>query len=80
MLDEATAEADAQDTSLLDQAAAAVTEGRAALVIAHRLSQAAAADRLLLLESGRVTELGTHEELLAAGGAYAQLWNAWALT
>lgn len=80
VLDEATAEADAQDTSLLDQAAAAVTEGRAALVIAHRLSQAAAADRLLLLESGRVTELGTHEELLAAGGAYAQLWNAWALT
>ncbi|GGA67171.1 multidrug ABC transporter permease [Pseudoclavibacter endophyticus] len=77
ILDEATAETDTADGGVLDRAAAAAIEGRAALVIAHRLSQAAAADRVVVLDDGRVAEQGSHAELLAAGGAYARLWEAW---
>ncbi len=77
ILDEATAEADSADTAVLDEAADAVIQGRAALVIAHRLSQAAAADRVVVLEAGRIVEIGSHDQLVAAGGAYAQLWQAW---
>ena len=77
ILDEATAEADSADTAVLDEAADAVIRGRAALVIAHRLSQAAAADRVVVLEAGRIVEIGSHDQLVAAGGAYAQLWQAW---
>ncbi|GAA4208582.1 ABC transporter ATP-binding protein [Streptosporangium oxazolinicum] len=77
ILDEATAEADTADTAVLDRATATVTEGRAALVIAHRLSQARAADRILVLEDGRLVESGAHDDLVAAGGRYAGLWAAW---
>ncbi|WP_229076558.1 ABC transporter ATP-binding protein [Actinoplanes sp. DH11] len=77
VLDEATAEAGSAGARDLERAALAATEGRTTLIVAHRLTQAAAADRILVLDGGRVAEEGSHAELLAAGGRYARLWQAW---
>lgn len=77
VLDEATAEAGSAGARALEAAAAVVTRGRTALVVAHRLTQAAAADRIVVLEAGRVVEEGPHAALVAAGGRYARLWRAW---
>ncbi|WP_416062681.1 ABC transporter ATP-binding protein [Rhodococcus indonesiensis] len=77
VLDEATAEAGSAGARALETAAAVVTRGRTALVVAHRLTQAAAADRVVVLEAGRVVEEGPHAALVAAGGRYARLWRAW---
>ncbi|MFD4599964.1 ABC transporter ATP-binding protein [Streptomyces sp. NPDC058464] len=77
VLDEATAEAGSSGARLLDEAAEQALRGRTALVVAHRLSQAAAADRVVVLSDGRVVEEGSHGELLAARGRYAALWQAW---
>jgi len=78
VLDEATAEAGSQGARELERAAAAVTAGRTTLIIAHRLTQAASADRVIVMARGRVVEEGSHHDLVAAGGRYAQLWRAWA--
>lgn len=77
VLDEATAEAGSAGSRDLDRAALAVTEGRTTLTIAHRLTQARDADRVLVLDAGRVVEIGSHDDLLARGGRYARLWEAW---
>ncbi|QHC32589.1 ABC transporter ATP-binding protein [Streptomyces sp. HF10] len=77
VLDEATAEAGSDMARSLDRAALAVTEGRTAVVVAHRLSQAATADVVVVMADGRVVEQGHPDELRAAGGAYARLWASW---
>ncbi|WP_166969094.1 ABC transporter ATP-binding protein [Brevibacterium atlanticum] len=79
ILDEATAEAGSAQAETLDRAAAAALDGRTGLVIAHRLSQAASCDRIIVLEHGQVVESGRHEDLAIAGGVYERLWNAWSL-
>ncbi len=77
VLDEATAEAGSAGARLLERATDAALAGRTAVVIAHRLTQAVAADRVVVLDKGRVVEAGPHAELVAAGGSYAALWAAW---
>ncbi|MDA3146437.1 ABC transporter ATP-binding protein [Leucobacter sp. UCMA 4100] len=76
ILDEATADADSASSARLDEAVAAVVANRSAVIIAHRLSQTLIADEIAVLESGRLIELGDHETLLGADGAYARLWAA----
>jgi ATP-binding cassette subfamily C protein len=77
ILDEATAEAGSDAARALDHAAAALVEGRSAVVVAHRFTQVVDADAIVVLEQGRVTAHGTHDQLRSAGGAYASLWRAW---
>ena len=77
VLDEATAEAGSAGARALEAAALAAARGRTSLVVAHRLSVAATADAVVVLEDGIVVEHGTHDELRRAGGAYAALWAAW---
>ena len=78
VLDEATAEAGTVDAEILDLAAARTIAGRTAISVAHRLSQAAIADRIIVLDGGRIVEQGRHGDLVDAGGSYAAAWAAWA--
>jgi ATP-binding cassette subfamily C protein len=77
VLDEATAEAGSAGALLLEAATAQALEGRTALIVAHRLSQAATADRIVVMDDGRIVESGTHDQLSSVGGRYAALWGAW---
>ena len=77
VLDEATAEAGSAGARELEESALAATKGRTTLLVAHRLTQAAGADRIVVLEHGAVVEEGGHDDLVAAGGRYATLWSAW---
>ena len=78
ILDEATAEAGSAGARVLEAAAERALRGRTAIVVAHRLTQALSADRVVVMDKGRIVEIGRHADLVAAGGPYATLWSAWA--
>ncbi len=75
LLDEATAHLDSESEVAVQQALAAALSGRTSLVIAHRLSTIREADQILVIDNGRVRERGQHDELLASGGLYADLYR-----
>ncbi|MDO5067787.1 MAG: ABC transporter ATP-binding protein [Propionibacteriaceae bacterium] len=77
VLDEATAEAGSTDARWLEDVAEAVLRGRSALVVVHRLSQAVVCDRVVVMAAGRIVEEGSHDELVALQGRYAELWEMW---
>jgi ATP-binding cassette subfamily B protein len=80
ILDEATAHLDSENEALVQQALKAALQGRTSIVIAHRLSTVMEADQILVLEKGRVVERGRHDELIAAGGLYSELFDRQDLT
>jgi len=77
VLDEATSLIDPRAARHLERSLAGVLEGRTVIAIAHRLFSAHDADRVAVVEDGRIAELGSHDELVAAGGSYAALWDSW---
>ncbi|MBA3527718.1 MAG: ABC transporter ATP-binding protein [Propionibacteriaceae bacterium] len=77
VLDEATSLIDPRTARHLEGSMAALLQGRAVVAIAHRLHTAHDADRIAVVIDGRIAELGSHQELVAAGGEYASLWRAW---
>ena len=77
ILDEATAALDPTTARRTERALAAVLSGRTVIAVAHRLNTAHDADRVAVLEDGRIVEFGPHDALVAAGGPYAALWHSW---
>jgi ABC-type multidrug transport system fused ATPase/permease subunit len=77
VLDEATSLIDPRAARHLERSLAAVLKGRTVIAIAHRLFSAHDADRVAVVEDGRIAELGSHDELVASGGSYAALWRSW---
>jgi len=77
VLDEATSNLDPGTEAEVERAVTALMEGRTVIVIAHRLSTAARADRVAVVDDGRLLEVGTHQELLGQGGRYASLFASW---
>jgi ATP-binding cassette, subfamily B, bacterial IrtA/YbtP len=76
VLDEATAFADPENEVALQEAINALVADRTVIMIAHRLSTIAGADQILVVDGGRIRERGRHDELVAAGGLYARMWQA----
>jgi putative ABC transport system ATP-binding protein len=77
ILDEATSAVDPATERRISEALRRVSLGRTTITVAHRLSTAEAADRVFVFDAGRLVETGTHAELVAAGGAYARLYESW---
>jgi ATP-binding cassette, subfamily B, bacterial HlyB/CyaB len=75
ILDEATSALDAESEAIIHRNMKAIARGRTVMIIAHRLSAIRMADRIITMENGAITEMGTHDSLMAAGGRYAQLWR-----
>ena len=76
ILDEATAYTDPENEAIIQQSVANLVKGKTLIVIAHRLSTVSDADKLYVIKDGRIDSEGTHEELLAKGGLYKNMWTA----